>query len=123
MNDIGSIASDDKNNLWLGTFKGALVVNISSNEFHYFNSTSGCTNNRIANIYCDNESNMWLASDGQGIFRYTVCPFTYYDESNGLPHPVVMSIVQAVSGDIYTGTYGGGLVKFTKDKIREINYE
>ncbi len=115
-NDIGCIASDDKNNLWLGTFKGALVIN-GRNEFHYYNSTSGCTDNSISNILFDNENNIWLASDGQGIFRYSVCPFTYYDETNGLPHPVVMSIVKTKKGIIYSGTYGGGLVKFSNGKM------
>ncbi len=113
--DIGCIASDDLNNYWMGTFKGALMVN-SNNEFHNYNSTGGCTDNRIAGILCDNEGNIWLASDGQGIFRYTVCPFTYYNETNGLPHPVVMSIIKAADGVIYSGTYGGGLVKIANGK-------
>ena len=83
MNDIGSIASDDKNNLWMGTFRGALVVK-PNREFHYYNSTSGCTDNRISSILSDDDGNIWLATDGQGIFRYAICPFTYFDETNGL---------------------------------------
>lgn len=118
MNDIGSIASDDKNNLWMGTFRGALVVK-PNREFHYYNSTSGCTDNRISSVLSDEDGNIWLATDGQGIFRYAICPFTYFDETNGLPHPVVMSIVRGKNGEIYTGTYGGGLVKIIGDKIEK----
>lgn len=116
LNEIGCMASDDKNNLWIGASNGVQEVT-SKGEIHFYNNASGCTDNHISSILCDEENNIWLASDGQGIFRYSICPFTYYNETNGLPHPVVMAIAKASSGLVYAGTYGGGLVKFDDGKI------
>ncbi len=102
---ITSLANDAQGNLWLGSASGVYRVK-PDQSITYFQKKNGFTDARTQFIFCDRENNTWIASDGQGIFRYSGDRFTFYNEASGLPDPVAMSLVKD-GHKIWIATYGG----------------
>lgn len=96
--------------LWLGTFSGALRVKDS--VVSYFNQQNGLSNNIVYKTFTDKEGNIWLSTDGQGIFRYSGGPFISVDESFGLPDKQVTGIAGDHKGNLFFGTYSGKLSSY-----------
>jgi len=115
-----SISEDNNGQLWLGCVSGAFRIKDST--VHYFNQQNGLSNNIIYSIIKDREGNIWLGSDGQGIFRYSGGPFISIDETFGLVDKQVTGISGDDKGNIYFATYSGRLSKYTwGEKVESLN--
>lgn len=110
-----SITEDNNGALWIGTSSGAMRV--SHNLIQYYNKHNGLSDNIFSAILTDAEGNIWLASDGQGIFRYSGTQFTTLDETMGLPSGQVTAITSDRSSRLFLGTYDAGVVTFENGKI------
>ncbi|RYD71776.1 MAG: hypothetical protein EOP53_23080, partial [Sphingobacteriales bacterium] len=64
-----SLQKDAEGNTWIGQPSGALMLDKEGNTT-VFNAKNGFSDSRTINIFCDRDENVWLATDGQGIFRY-----------------------------------------------------
>ncbi|MBA3662645.1 MAG: hypothetical protein H0W61_00355 [Bacteroidetes bacterium] len=95
--------------LWFGTDKGAYKKE-GGNLIH-FNSKNGLTDNNVHSIFKDKESNLWFASDADGIFKFKENNFSFYDKSFGLVNPTIMGVSQTTDGNIYAADYGGNLYR------------
>ncbi len=105
-----SIAEDDHGELWLATNSG--VIRYNGKALQYYNKRNGLSDNIFSDVLTDAEGNVWMASDGQGIFRYSGTRFTALDESMGLPSAQVMGIAADRAGRLFLGTYDAGLYTF-----------
>jgi ligand-binding sensor domain-containing protein/signal transduction histidine kinase len=112
-----TLAEDKDGAIWLGTSNGAIKLRDSSLQF--YNKKNGFTDNPIFSILADAEGNVWFATDGQGVFRYSGAQFTVLDESMGLPSAQVMSIA-AAHGRLYLGTYEAGLFSYENGNVYAI---
>ena len=64
---------DKDEQIWLNTDAG--VVRISKNcEILYLDENKGLPVNRTTCFFQDNSSNIWIGSEGKGIFRYRANP-------------------------------------------------
>jgi len=117
---IYSIAEDDNGALWMGTSNGA--IRLTDNTIQYYNKHNGLTDNTIYNVLTDAEGNVWFATDGQGIFRFSGTQFTVLDESMGLPSAQVQGIASDRNGGLFIGTYDAGLYTFEDGKVNPIAF-
>ncbi len=129
-NSITTIAEDNYNNLWLGTWgKGILIFNKETKEIkqYYFkqDSPDGLSYNRIMKILIDNEGTVWIGTFGGGLNKviYNNEPgkqnnnfqlsFIHYKNaiSNkySLSDNKITSLFEDKDGNIWIGTYNGGL--------------
>lgn len=120
LSGITSIVQDNDNALWLGTNTG--VIRIRGNNAQYYNKKNGLTDNEISDFLKDNEGNIWMASDGQGIFRFSGTQFAGLDESVGLASAQVMAIAAGANDTLYLGTYDAGLYTYTNGHIGTISF-
>lgn len=106
-------------------------------SFTTFNSSHGLANNIIWTIAEDKKRNLWFGSEGGGVSVYhennhrkknlLLNPidsskfFTTYNTSHGLSNNVVFSITEDKSGNIWFGTYGGGISRFNGDAFVTFN--
>jgi signal transduction histidine kinase len=115
--ELTCIKQDHHKNLWIGTNKGAFLVNGQSVK--YFNEDNGFTNERVFSMYCDEDGRMWFGVDGDGLYSYENDDFIIYDKTQGLNNEAVMSLAKDSKGKMYLGTNGGGLWSFMNHKLKQ----
>ena len=112
-------AADHNGALWGGMQSGAFRLKDSTLTF--FNKRNGFTDNTIQSLFTDVEGNVWAATDGQGIYRYSGTPFTALDESTGLPSAQVMAMATDRAGKLFLGTYESSLFLYEKGRVKPMN--
>lgn len=115
-----AIAEDDYGAIWLGTNSG--VIRYTARTLQYYNKRNGLSDNVFTDLLTDAEGNLWMASDGQGVFRYSGTQFTALDESLGLPSAQVMAIASDRSGRLFLGTYDAGLYTFQDGVVAPLSF-
>jgi len=115
-----SIAQDNKGAVWIGTNKGA--YQISPTRVIHFSSKNGFTDNIVNHIFKDAENNIWLGTDGSGLFRYTNNSYVTFDETQGIENRIVMAVAKGPKpGTLWLGTYGGLYEYSQHQKITKVN--
>ncbi len=138
-NDVRSILEDKKGNLWFGT-NGGGVSKYDGKSFTNLTNNEGLSSNFVSSIMEDNSGNIWFGTLGGGLNKYDgsrveaiekgenisqldqrdlkkingklVKSFTYYTDEEGLCNNLIFSILEDKSGNIWFGSYGGGLSKY-----------
>lgn len=117
---VNTMMEDDHGVLWLGTTNGGLLqYNPQKDKFNYIlyqqgNITGIEYNFDINSLFQDKEQNIWVGTDkGISVFSPYGQYFTIikYDQYNlqSLPKNEINSMIQAASGDLIIGTWGGGI--------------
>ncbi|MCW3121807.1 MAG: putative signal transduction histidine kinase [Flavipsychrobacter sp.] len=117
---VSTIAQDRAGALWLGTNSG--VIKMTGHNGQYYNKHNGLSDNYIFGMLTDAEGNVWMASDGQGVFRYSGTQFTGLDETMGLPSAQVMAIASNKRDSLFLGTYDAGLYIFKDGKVSPLSF-
>lgn len=115
-----SLTESNNGTLWIGTNSGAM--RIMHNSIEYYNKRNGLSNNIFNDVLTDKEGNIWLASDGQGLFRFSGAQFTTLDENTGLPDAQVMGFAADRNGRLFLGTYANGLFIFENGKVSPLPF-
>ena len=123
-NEVRAIFEDKTGNLWVSTRDGSVRVFDAKRNFLGFLCHDGTIGNgkMIKGIvYCihqDNDGNMWLGTRGEGIYRLQPRKTYQYHINNFKNHPDsiyslsnnnIYAILQDSRGNIWAGTYGGGI--------------
>ena len=117
---VTAIAQDRAGALWLGTTHGAIKV--MGNTYQAYNKHNGLSDNIFSDVFTDAEGNVWMASDGQGVFRFSGTQFTGLDESMGLPSAQIMAIAGNMRDSLFIGTYDAGLYIFKDGKVGPLSF-
>ncbi|WP_299459007.1 two-component regulator propeller domain-containing protein [uncultured Microscilla sp.] len=67
-------------------------------------------------IEIDKEDNLWLTTNGDGVYCISPSLFQHYDQRDGLPNVFVRDIKEDSTGNIYVGTIDG-LVRYQNGKF------
>ena len=103
---IFSVAQDKADALWLATGSGVIKVD---SGLQYYNKHNGLRDNSFLDMFTDVRGNVWMASDGQGVFRFSGTQFTGLDETMGLPSAQITAIAASRGDSLFLGTYDAGL--------------
>jgi len=113
-NIIRSITMDNKGYLWLGTTKGISIIDLKrfnpdKPEFITIHSDFGKPNSLsgefIRNIYSDDNGNIWIATYGQGLNRFTgniekrVFTFKHFKQNNESDNTLSSDYVNLITQD------------------------
>lgn len=91
------------------------AIEISSDAVYFYNLTNGLIFENIRCVFTDREENIWLGTDGKGLFRLTGKSIISYTKADGLSSDAVMGISQDTAGFYYFSTYDAGLTKWHPD--------
>jgi len=69
----------------------------------------------------DREGSIWIATDGQGLYRLQRQTVSTVSQEDGLPDHNIYPIYQDRQGAIWIGTWNGGLAKFSEGKLSTIS--
>ncbi|MEO1212952.1 MAG: two-component regulator propeller domain-containing protein [Bacteroidota bacterium] len=140
-NSVFSLVNDQNKYLWIGTYNGGLYrFDLQNGEESGFSdpfrhdpkNPQSISNNIIRSLLEDEDNNLWIGT-GKGLNkisskeRYKAKPVfeSYFfspDDSSSLSHNYILALHQSQVGEIWIGTFGGGLNKFIKGKKGEKGY-
>lgn len=122
-----SIHFDRYNNLWIGTWGDGLffVDHYNDGVIRHFQSDTtrptALQNNHIRDIYEDHSGNLWFATIGSGVHRFSYQANQFilfganpYDDTT-LTSNQVTSLFVDRQDNLWIGTYGGGLMRLNPD--------
>ncbi len=131
MHGVFSLLNDSGGNIWIGTYTSGVHRWIKKEDGKgYYKSTfksfpkqsNALPSNIIRDILEDHEGNIWFATgDGlsrlNAVERYKKQPkFESYkndsDNPKSISHNYILSLYQSAAGELWIGTFGGGLNKF-----------
>ncbi|NIJ45944.1 signal transduction histidine kinase/ligand-binding sensor domain-containing protein/DNA-binding response OmpR family regulator [Wenyingzhuangia heitensis] len=135
-NAVFAITVDHLNNIWVGTYNlGVFLLKYENGQFkihkNFYNTgnKNQISNNIIRNIFQDSHKNMWFAT-GKGLSKLPYSEiekenpkFRSYTHNpknkNSLSYDYILSIHETKKGELWIGTFGGGLNKLISDPTKE----
>jgi len=95
-------------------------------KFEQLNSYEGLSNFQITCITQDDDGFMWFGTHN-GLFKYDGYKFTPYhhnpDDPNSLSYNWIFALYKDKTGNLWIGTFGGGLNKFDTESEKFIRYQ
>ncbi len=120
--DVYSIFADTHGTLWIGTMRNICRYNPSTQSIEVVYDTN--YNGRVANICEDAAGNIWFATNGNGLLKYTYTTKEFEnfmtEGDNSIP-PFISSLL-VEENNLWIGTQGHGLLRYdiaTKELTHE----
>ncbi len=126
-NQLFDLMEDDSGNIWIASFRGGISVYLKEKKIFKKLFQSSSEKNRILSerptvIFQDSEHNIWIGTEGDGLYRVVVdraynlveaARFEYSeDDDSSLSHNIINIIYEDHNGRIWIGTEGGGLNRY-----------
>ena len=110
---------DSRGNVW----QIGIATDAAVNFAPYLNLSERGQTQRIGfnSFFEDREGNVWLATDGQGLYRIRKAAVSVLSKEDGLPDRIIYPIFQDHAGAIWIGTWNGGLVRFKDGKFTKFS--
>lgn len=115
---------DKQGTLWV--YASESIITITGNKVvHVVNTVKGLpVTDAVLCVFDDTEGNVWIGSNGKGMFRFPGEQFKYYDRTTGYQSDLFVTGFESATGDFYFGTFDVGLVKRSRDgstRIIDVN--
>lgn len=108
VNSVVSIAEYPRGSLWFGTYgSGVNRLNIKNGRVDVFNKHHGLSDPFIQALYVDQDNIFWAGSDDGGVHYFSNGKFRLYRDVDYR----VNTIHKDLQGNLWIGTYGGGLFR------------
>jgi len=113
-----SLHLDKKGQLWVGTFRDLLLLDLQRKSIRHFTaapgSPSGLSSPTVQTIFEDTRSRLWIGTNGGlDLFNPTDETFTHYLHNDKDPYSLssnkVVAMTEDDQGRLWIGTNGGGL--------------
>lgn len=114
---IFDLALDQKGNLWISTREGISKLKVLENgELRIQNYTAehGLPQTELYSLIFSDDGTLWIATNGQGVYRFRDGRFTPIRLENGLVNNRVFSLLEDREGNMWFGT-AGGVSKLAQD--------
>jgi signal transduction histidine kinase/ligand-binding sensor domain-containing protein len=72
-------------------------------------------------LYGDRDGNLWIGTNGDGLFRFKDRAIRMFTTADGIPNNVVMTVLATRDGGLWTGANCGGLSRFDGYRFRTYN--
>lgn len=117
------LATDGEDNLWAGTDAGIYRYERATGTWKTYNDVAGCWGSKVISLTVDHNEQLWISTDGEGIFVLPLQGGTASRMKAGQDkHALTSNAVYAVYEDKeqrkWIGTLRGGINIIDKQKTR-----
>lgn len=103
--------ADREGGYWVGT-NGNGLIHLKRRIVKMFTTADGLISNIPMAVLSSHDGKLWIGCNC-GLSAYDGKRFTSYREKDGLLNSCVWSLAEDKNGDLWIGTYGGGLFRFS----------
>ena len=72
----------------------------------------------IRSLYSDRDGNLWVGTNGAGIYRFRERAIRMFTTADGLPNNVIMTVITTHDGSVWTGANCGGISRYDGKKFQ-----
>jgi signal transduction histidine kinase/streptogramin lyase len=98
-----SLVIDHKKNFWIGTVNGVYLLE-NGKPVH-----KGLADHAIPTMLEDRHGNLWIGTNGVGLYRYDNGKLTAFTKQQGLSSDFIWALHEDPEGSLWVGTTGGGV--------------
>jgi signal transduction histidine kinase/ligand-binding sensor domain-containing protein len=78
-------------------------------------------NKNLRGIYGDIDGDLWVSTNGDGLYRFKDRAVRMFTKSDGLPNDVIMTVLATSDGGLWTGANCGGISRFDGKRFTTYN--
>lgn len=128
---ITNLFIDSKELMWIGTNNGITLFDYTDKKFRAFNTITADSikiTSPIQDIIEDKDGNVWIGTDGQGVFKFNLnekerlSSFNYSGNKN-VQRRTIFTICEDSKNNIWFGTYSDGLYRYNKNTGKITQYK
>ncbi|MBK9284176.1 MAG: SpoIIE family protein phosphatase [Sphingobacteriaceae bacterium] len=106
------------NLLYFGSFgEGLIKADFKNNIISSYRASKGFTNSHVLDLLLDREQNLWIATNGSGVYKYSGKKFTYMSKNDGLPANYITSVCIDKDKNTWLAITGFGAVRIKNEQI------
>ncbi len=121
---IISLASDDNDELWLGTFNEGLIHMKSTSEFLTFNQDNSKLPNNMVNALISIDNKLWIGTWGAGLVQLNN-KWLILTNKLGLPYTQISALASDNHGGVWAGNINSQSISHidNKGKLKIISHD
>ncbi len=112
---VKGIVEDFLGRRWIGTDLGLFFQ--EHDTLVPVNLPGAPTTKPITVLFEDSDHNIWIGTEGNGLFRYSGGEFSSITMEDGLASNRILSIIEDAEKNLWVGTRGGGLTRLKDQSI------
>lgn len=105
---------DPQGNVWFGKDEGLFRATAAGLELV-------AARMKVRTIYSDRDGNLWVGTNGDGLYRFKDRAARMFTTADGLPNDLIMTVITARDGSIWTGANCGGITRFDGTRFHTYN--
>jgi len=105
---IRALCEDSEGNIWIGT--GGGFEGLRPRKVQMLNPPDlwqGCV---VLSFSVRADGSAWVGTEGAGLYHYDHGAWANFAQANGLSNAFVWSVLETQAGQLFAGTWGGGLL-------------
>ena len=112
---VRSLCEDREGNLWVGTGGGLDVLR--PRKVAMLDPPDDWQGRAVLSFIVRPQGDAWIGTEGAGLYHYHAGQWTSFTEDSGLANLFVWSVLATRRGELFVGTWGGGLMVKQGDRF------
>lgn len=97
------------------------LVQYENKQVCRFGALQGFTDTGVNSLFCDREGTLWVATDGDGIYKLSNQAFSHFGDQHGLNPNDVTSVTEDRDGNYWITSHGGGVDVYDGNTFKNYN--
>jgi signal transduction histidine kinase len=112
---VRSLCEDQEGNIWIGSGGGLDVLR--PRKVKMLNPPDDWQGRAVLSFIVRPQGDAWIGTEGAGLYHYRAGQWDSFTENSGLSNLFIWSVLETRRGELFVGTWGGGLMVKQGDRF------